>query len=155
VGRRDVTGIRALSIRAEAPAGIVRRAVDELGVASLDSADYHELVSARAGELADRLRADGSRARSFARELRESASRLEEAIVQWGPTLVEDDEAAGLLNLLPDIVDSARAAADAITSPVDDGWTDERRRQFEGSLLEILESANEFERGVEGRARRL
>ena len=83
----------------------------------------------------------------FARRSPERVPGLKTEISSLLRRGIEDDEAAGLLNLLPDIVDSARAAADAITSPVDDGWTDERRRQFEGSLLEILESANEFERG--------
>ena len=112
-------GIRAMSTRAEGPAVIVRRAVDGLGPA--DSADYQEAVADRADELADWLRADKARSRSFAEELRPSASRLEEAIIQWGPTLIEDPESAALLNLLPDIVDSARSATDTIAPAA--GWT--------------------------------
>jgi hypothetical protein len=129
-------GIRAVSTRADGPAGIVRSAVDEL-----DGAD------ASLGALADRLRADDARARSFADELRRSASTLEEAIVQWGPTLVEDPESASLINLLPDIVDSARSAADAIApSTTFRGWTAADRQAFEDSLLEILENTDEFQR---------
>jgi hypothetical protein len=113
-------GMRALSTRAEGPAGIVRRAVDESAVATqaeqsrARSVDYEGCVSRRSDELVDWLRADDSRERSFAEQMRQSASRLEDAIIRWGPTLIEDPESAELLNLLPDIVDSARSAADTI-----------------------------------------
>src|SRR5262249_49659813 len=131
---RDVMslGVRAMATRAEGPAVIVRRAVDEL-VAETRSAspeglvDYQDAVARRADELADWLRVDDSRASSFAEETRRSASRLEEAIIQWGPTLIEDPESAELLNLLPDIVDSARSAADTIAP----GWLDRARRTDE------------------------
>jgi hypothetical protein len=176
-------GIRALSTRAEGPSGIIRRAVDELAVetasgqrgSQLDaadasrsgSADYPGFVSDRGDELADWLRANRGRARSFAQEMRRSASRLEEAIIQWGPTLVEDPESAELINLLPDIVDSARSAADTITPAAgyfdrdprrdetlstQQGWTDRARQLFEDSLLDILEKADEFQRRVSPRA---
>src|SRR5262249_40227282 len=169
-------GIRALSTRAEGPAGIVRRAVSGLVVepqserpgAPLESTDaaagasagYEEFVSDGVDELADWLRADAGRRNAFAQEMRQSASRLEEAIIRWGPTLVEDPESAELINLLPDIVDSARSAADAITPAA--GWFDPVRRdeqtlgatagrrdgdqQLRDSLLEILQKADEFQR---------
>jgi hypothetical protein len=172
-------GIRALSTRAEEPAEVVRGAVDELAVEAEgerpglppDASDdrlayYQEFVSARANELGDWLRADDLRAPSFARETRQSASRLEEAIIRWCPTLVEDPESAELINLLPDIVDSARAAADLIApaAPRFDrtrredaplgtrAWTDADRKVFEDSLLEILRNADEFRRRVSPRA---
>ena len=115
--------------------------------------DYQELVNERADELADWLRADEVRARSFAGELRQSASRLEDAIIRWGPTLVEDPDSAELLNMLPDIVDSARSAADTIL-PLDAsrGWTDSDRQVFKDSLLDVLKSADEFRRRVSPRA---
>jgi hypothetical protein len=157
----DVTwlGIRALSAAAQRPAEVIRRSVDQLcaetGSSPGSPVDYQELVSARADELGDWLRADEGRARSFAEETRQSASRLEDAIVRWGPTLVEDPDSAELLNLLPDIVDSARAAAQAI-SPAPGwldrmrgragGWTDDDRLGFEQSLLEVLKKSDEFER---------
>lgn len=154
-------GLRALSAVARRPAEIIRRGVDELGEASpsrLD--DYQELISVRADALGDWLRADGARARTFGEELRRSASRLEEAIVRWGPTLVEDPDSAELLNLLPDIVDSARSAAQELAPApgwVDrvrgveeteavGGWTDEGRQRFKDSLLEILKHVDEFDR---------
>jgi hypothetical protein len=182
---RDVMslGVRAMSTRAEAPAVIVQRAVDELAAetrselsdprvegadASPDgSVDYQDAVAQRADELADWLRADDSRARSFAAEERRSASRLEEAIIQWGPTLIEDPESAELLNLLPDIVDSARSAADTIAPAsgwldrpgpravmvgTTRGWTAGDRRLFKDSLLDILTHAEEFQRRVSARA---
>ena len=138
---RDVVslGVRALSTRAEGPAAIVRRAVDELAE---ESVDYNEFVSARADELADWLRADESRARLFADQMRHSATRLEDAIIRWGPTLIEDSESAELINLLPEFVDSARAAADTITpaaAPADE-------RPFRDSLLEVLTHADDFQR---------
>jgi len=174
----DVTslGMRALSVVAHRPAEIIRRSVDDLtlgvarsqpdsrlnrGEASLSGpVDYQELVVRRADELGDWLRADEARARSFAAETRTSASRLEDAIIRWGPTLVEDPDSAGLLNLLPDIVDSARSAAEAIvpaSGRLDDvgeaetgiregGWTENDRRRFKDSLLEILRSVDEFDR---------
>jgi hypothetical protein len=156
-------GLRALSAVARRPAEIIRRGVDELGEASpsrLD--DYQELISVRGDALGDWLRADGARARTFGDELRRSASRLEEAIVRWGPTLVEDPDSAELLNLLPDIVDSARSAAQELAPApapgwVDrvpgveeteavGGWTDEGRQRFKDSLLEILKHVDEFDR---------
>jgi hypothetical protein len=130
-------GIRALSTTAEEPAAIVRRAVDDF--AGTDGApDYRELTAGRADELARWLVADAARARSFAEDMRRSASRLEEAIVRWGPTLVEDSEAAGALNLLPDVVDAARSAADTISA----GTNGEG---FRDSVLEILGNAEEFQ----------
>jgi hypothetical protein len=137
-------GIRALSTRADGPAVVVRRAVDEL-VRGEDAhegtpPDYREVVTDRGDELADLLLADPGRARSFAEELRRSASRLEEAIIGWGPTLVEDPESAELLNLLPDVVDAARSAADAIAAPSAD------REAFRAGLIGIVENADEFRR---------
>lgn len=159
---RDVMslGVRALSTRAEAPAEIVRRAVDELAAENKadSSLDDRELVSRHAGELADWLRADGARARSFAEQERQSATRLEDAIIRWGPTLIEDPESAELLNLLPDIVDSARSAADTIAPPASRfdraPATDEAAgaTPFEDSLLEILKNADEFHRRASSRA---
>jgi len=168
---RDVMslGVRAMSTRAEAPAVIVRRAVDELSAdgSPAGAVDYQEAVAQRADELADWLRADDSRARSFAQETRRSAARLEEAIIQWGPTLIEDPESAELLNLLPDIVESARSAADTIapaagwldrarrTHEVDgttSGLTDGDRQVFKNSLIDILRNADEFQRRVSARA---
>jgi hypothetical protein len=178
-------GIRALSSRAEGPAEIVRRAVNGLVVepksnqpsSRLDTADaarsgsagYEEFVSGRVDELADWLRADAGRAHAFAQEMRQSASGLEEAIIRWGPTLVEDPESAELINLLPDIVDSARSAADTITPAA--GWFDPARRedeilgategwrdgdhgdrQLKDSLLDILQKADEFQRRVSPQA---
>jgi hypothetical protein len=175
-------GIRALSSRAEGPAEIVRRAVNGLVVepksaqasSRLDTADaarsgsagYEEFVSGRVDELADWLRAEAGRAHAFAQEMRQSASGLEEAIIRWGPTLVEDPESAELINLLPDIVDSARSAADTITPAV--GWFDPVRgedeipgategwrdgdRQLKDSLLDILQKADEFQRRVSPQA---
>jgi hypothetical protein len=177
----DVTslGVRALTAFAHRPAEIVRRLVDELAVqpdrAQAGSrrgggetsrrgvVDYLELVEVQAGELGDWLRADEARARPFAEEMRRSASSLEEAIVRWGPTLVEDPDSAELLNLLPDIVDSARATAQAIVPAVDwldrargteetgrpaAAWTDDDRQRFKSSLLEILKRVDEFDRRV-------
>src|SRR5262245_13802072 len=179
---RDVMslGVRAMSTRAEGPAVIVRRAVDELAAETRGepsgprvdgaeaSVDYRDAIANRADELADWLRADDSRARSFAEETRRSASRLEEAIIQWGPTLIEDPESAALLNLVPDIVDSARSAADSIAPaaawfdrarPTDGlaaantrARTDGDRQLFKNSLLEILTNAEEFQRRVSARA---
>jgi hypothetical protein len=149
-------GVRALSTRAEGPAEIVRRAVDELA----GSVDYDEFVSDRADELAGWLRADDSRARSFAEQMRRSATRLEDAIIRWGPTLIEDPDSAELLNLLPDVVDSARSAAQEIApargwldrvygrqeTQTVTAWTDDGRRRFKDSLLEILKNVAEFDR---------
>jgi hypothetical protein len=81
--------------------------------------------------------------------------------------LIEDPESAELLNLLPDIVDSARSAADTIAPP--DGWveragrtdetvdatrgsTDGERQLFKNSLLELLKHADEFHKRVSRRA---
>ena len=161
----DVTslGLRALSAVAHGPGEIVRRTVDELAVETgrAQAADYHELVSVHADELGDWLRTNEARARSFAEGTRQSAFRLEEAIIRWGPTLVESPDSAELLNLLPDIVDAARSAAQAI-GPVPDrlhavggregtgtpigGWTEDDRRRFKDSLLEILRDEGEFDR---------
>jgi len=44
--------------------------------------------------------------------MRQSATRLEDAVIRWGPTLIEDPDSAELLNLLPDIVDSRRGGHD-------------------------------------------
>jgi hypothetical protein len=173
----DVTslGLRALSSVAHRPGEIVRRLVDELSVETRDAypaprrdgdevspsepADYEELVSVHADELGDWLRTNEARARSFAEETRQSAFRLEEAIIRWGPTLVESPDSAELLNLLPDIVDATRSAAQAIVPasgrlhpvrgreetgiPVG-GWTEDDRRRFKDSLLEILRNEGEF-----------
>ena len=175
-------GIRALSSRAEGPAAIIRRSVDELAAEAKSeqsgcpvdradasrggSVDYEEFVSGRADELADWLLADPVRARSFAEGARQRASRLEEAIIRWGPTLVEDPDSAELINLLPDIVDSARSAADTIAAAAgwldrshrkDEiadatrGWTDVDRNLFKDSLLDILKNADEFHRRVSRR----
>jgi len=168
-------GIRALSTRAAGPAGIIRRAINGFVAKPtidapgdlLDSADtarggssgYQGFISGRTDELAGWLRADAKRARAFAQEMRQSASSLEEAIIRWGPTLVEDPESAELINLLPDIVDSARSAADTITPAADslnpDPREDEilgaaegrkdRDPQLEDSLLDVLQKADEFQ----------
>jgi hypothetical protein len=174
----DVTslGLRALSAVAHRPGEIVRRMVDELAVETgraqpasrhdsdeaspSEPVDYHKLVSEHAEELGDWLRANEARARSFAEETRQSAFRLEEAIVRWGPTLVESPDSAELLNLLPDIVDAARSAAEAIVPasgrlhpvrgreetgiPVG-GWTEDDRRRFRDSLVEILRNEARFD----------
>jgi hypothetical protein len=174
----DVTslGLRALSPVAHRPGEIVRRAVDELAVetgrahpalrhdgdevSASEPADYEELVSVHADELGDWLRANEERARSFAEETRQSAFRLEEAIIRWGPTLVESPDSAELLNLLPDIVDATRSAAQAIvpasgrlhpvrggegTAIPIGGWTEDDRRRFKDSVLEILRSEGKFD----------
>jgi hypothetical protein len=160
----DVTslGLRALSPVAHRPGEIVRRTVDELAVETgrAQPADYDELVSAHADELGDWLRANQARAWSFAEETRQSAFRLEEAIIRWGPTLVENPDSAELLNLLPDIVDAARSAAQAIepasgrlhpvggreeTGIAVGGWTEDDRRRFKDSLLEILRNEGKFD----------
>jgi hypothetical protein len=145
----DVTslGMRALAPFARRPAEIVRRSVDELAAGAAPSsgpAGYHERVSVHADELEGRLRADETRGRSFAAEMRQAASRLEEAIIRWGPTLVEDPDSAELLNLLPDIVDAARSAAQAIDPAP--GWSEEGRQRFGDCLLEILENVDELDR---------
>jgi hypothetical protein len=136
-------GLRALSTRAEGPAAVVRDAVDEL--AGAGSVDYREFVSHRADALADWLCADDSRARSFAQELQRGATRLGDAIIRWGPTLIEDPDSAELINLLPDIVDSARSAAGAI-APTSE------RELFRKSLLEILDHADAFRERLATRA---
>jgi hypothetical protein len=146
---RDVMslGVRALSTRADGPAEIVRRAVDEL-VTGDGSVDYEDLVTQRADELEAWLRADDSRARSFAQQMRQSATRLEDAIIRWGPTLIEDPDSAELLNLLPDVVDSARAAADTIAPPASRFSGAADVAPFQDSLLEILRHADEFQRST-------
>src|SRR5262245_26540282 len=163
-------GVRALSTRAEGAAEIIRRAVDGLAVETRadGSVDYQEFVSSRAEEVADWLRADDSRARSFAEQSRQSATRLEDAIIRWGPTLIEDPDSAELLNLLPDIVDSARSAAEMIV-PADrwrdragrpdeaEGatreWTESERQLFKDNLLDVLKHADEFRGRVSPPAR--
>jgi hypothetical protein len=169
-------GLRALSAFARRPAEIIRRVVDELAVVAGRAQpgsrlgggevspsrpeDYQELISVRADELGEWLRADEARTRTFGEEMRRSASSLEEAIIRWGPTLVEDPDSAELLNLLPDIVDSARSAAQAIAPAAGwldrvrgreetetvGGWTEEGRQRFRDSLLEILKNVDEFDR---------
>lgn len=169
-------GLRALSAFARRPFEIIQRGIDELPVESgrrqpgsrLDEGerstthpeDYQEAISVHADELGNWIRADEARTRVFAEEMRRSASRLEEAISRWGPTLVEDPDSAELLNLLPDIVDSARSAAQEIaptvgwldrihgTEEIGTGaaWTKESRRRFKDSLLEILTNVAEFDR---------
>jgi hypothetical protein len=166
IGRRearrwsDVTslGIRALSPLADKPAEISRGIVDDWAVEAetAQPVDYEETVSVHADELGNWLRADEARARLFAEEMRRSASRLEEAIIRWGPTLVEDPDSAEVLNLLPDVVDSARSAAQAIVPAP--GWIDrgtegfaedpavDDRQPLRDCLLEILRNAREFDR---------
>jgi hypothetical protein len=153
-------GLRALSAFARAPAEIIGRGVDELAAGRPEN--YEELISARADEFGDWLRADEARTRAFAEEMRRSASRLEEAIIRWGPTLVEDPDSAEAVNLLPDIVDSARSAGQAVApasgwldlvrgrdeTETVGGWTEESRQRFRESLLEILKDVGEFERRV-------
>ncbi|MGH3038558.1 MAG: hypothetical protein ACRDLZ_04010, partial [Gaiellaceae bacterium] len=134
---------RALSTRAEGPAEIIRRAVDEV-TGETGVVDYQELVAGRANDVGDWLRADEARGGSFAREMRQSASRLEEAIIRRGPTLVEDPDSAELINLLPDIVDSARVAAGAIEPA--QARTDADRQLFADSLLDVLKNADELDR---------
>jgi hypothetical protein len=171
IGRRearrwsDVTslGIRALSTLADRPAEIIRGVVDQSGIATSASGavDYQAVVSVHADELGDWLRAEEARGRLFADDLRRSASRLEEAIIRWGATLVEDPHSAELLNLLPDVVDAARSAAQAVapaagrldpvareedTGTGAGGWTEEGRQRFEDCLLEILRNADDFGR---------
>ncbi len=161
-------GVRALSTRAEGPAEVVRRAVDGLIVETTwEPVNYLEFVSSHADDLGNWLRADDSRARGFAGETRQSASMLEEAIIRWGPTLVEDPQSAELINLLPDIVDSARSAADAIAPAANRYdragrkheavaptrvWTDGDRQRFKNSVIDILKNADEFHRRVSPRA---
>jgi hypothetical protein len=165
IGRRerrrwsDVTsfGMRALAKVARVPAEIIRRVVHELGAET----GRETSSNSPPDELGDWLRADDARARSFANEMRRSASSLEEAIIRWGPTIVEDPDSAELLNLLPDVVDAARSAADAIvpaagwldrfrgteeTERPIGAWTEEDRQRFRGSLLEILQHVDELDR---------
>jgi hypothetical protein len=73
---------------------------------------------------------------------------------------VEDPDSAELLNLLPDIVDSARSAAQAIApasgwldrirgreeTETVGGWTEEGRQRFKDGMLEILENVGDFDR---------
>ena len=171
IGRRearrwsDVTslGTRALSVLAQGPPEIIRESVDESGIETSSSADvdYEAVISVHADDLGDWLRADEARARAFADEMRRSASRLEEAIIRWGPTLVEDPDSAELLNLLPDVVDSTRSVAQAIApaprwlDPVGEkepgaglgtASTDDDRQRFRDCLLEILRNVREFDR---------
>jgi hypothetical protein len=159
----DVTsmGMRALSVVAHRPAEVIRRSVDELTIAASGPLEYEEVVGRCADELGDWLRADEARALSFATEERQCAARLEEAIIRWGPTLVENPDSAELLNLLPDIVDAARSAAEAIvpaSGPLDpvrgqretafpEGvWTEADRQRFKDSCSEILRNEREFDR---------
>jgi hypothetical protein len=168
----DVTslGIRALSTRAHEPSKIVRDAVGEFAFETgrrrpdvsptVSSADYQKVVTDSAGELGDWLRDDDERAGSFARAMRQSASGLEEAIIRWGPTLVEDPDSAALINLLPDIVDAARSAASSIAPAaglfdrsgrtdeavdVVRNWTDDDRQAFADNLIVVLKNADEFD----------
>src|SRR5262245_49022748 len=168
----DVTslGIRALSARAYEPSKIVRDAVGEFAVETgrrrpdvsptASSADDQKVVTDSAGELGDWLRDDDERAGSFARTMRQGASGLEEAIIRWGPTLVEDPDSAALINLLPDIVDAARSAARSIapaagrfdqTRRTDEAvevvrdWTDDDRQAFADNLIVVLKNADEFD----------
>jgi hypothetical protein len=129
------------------------------------SADYQKVVSDRAGEFGDWLRDDNERAVSFARAMRQGASGLEEAIIRWGPTLVEDPDSAELINLLPDIVDAARSAARSIAPA--SGWfdrtrtheavevargrTDDDRQSFLDSLIVVLRNADEFDKRLSPR----
>jgi hypothetical protein len=169
----DVTslGVRALSTRASQPSRIVQDTVSEFGAVTgrpgadrpptATSADYQKVVSEYAGELGEWLRDDRERARSFASAMRQSASGLEEAIIRWGPTLVEDPDSAELINLLPDIVDAARSAARSIApapgrleragradeaADVVRGWTDDDRQSFADSLIVVLKNADEFDK---------
>jgi hypothetical protein len=158
----DVTslGVRALSTRAHEPARIVREAVGAFAVetgreppeVSASAADYEGLVDRHAEELESWLRADNARASSFARAMRQGASGLEEAIVRWGPTLVEDPDSAEVINLLPDVVDAARSAASCI-APASGRfdragsagrWTDADRESFADSLIAVLRNEDEF-----------
>src|SRR5262245_50768460 len=168
----DVTslGIRALSTSAHEPGRIIRDtvAVFAVGVGgrrpdgsqSVSFADHQKIVADSAGELRDWLRAGDDRAGSFARAMRQGASGLEEAIIRWGPTLVEDPDSAALINLLPDIVDAARSAARSIAptarwfdraSRTDEAvdvvrdWTDSDRRAFADDLIVVLRNADEFD----------
>ena len=77
-------------------------------------------------------------------EMRRSATRLGDAIIRWGPTLIEDPDSAELLNLLPEIVDSARAAADTISPAADRFDTGRATEPFGETLREILDHADEF-----------
>jgi hypothetical protein len=151
-------GVRALSTLAHRPAEIVRGLFDQVAAAALPE-DEEELVALYGDALWNWLRADESRARRFADETRRSATNLEEAIIRWGPTLVEDSHSAGLLNLLPDVVDSARSAAQAISpaprwadaptdtdAAVSDGWDEDARQRFKDGVLEVLEKVGEFDR---------
>jgi hypothetical protein len=151
-------GIRALSTLAHRPAEIVRSVFDQVVAPALPE-DDEELVERYGDALGDWLRADETRARRFADETRRSATSLEEAIIRWGPTLVEDSHSAGLLNVLPDVVDSTRSAAQAISpaprwvdaptetdASVSNGWDEDARQRFKDSVLEILEKVGEFDR---------
>jgi hypothetical protein len=136
-------GLRALSAFARGPFEIIRRGVDELPVGSgrpqpgagstIRPEDYRAAISLRADELGDWLRADEARRRGFGEEMRRSAARLEEAISRWGPTLVEDPDSAELLNLLPDVVDSARCAAQEIAPAL--GWLDRVQEREETGIV--------------------
>ena len=161
----DVTslGVRALSIRAHELSRIIGGAVSEFAIESglprhqrsttASSTDYEKVVSDRAGELGDWVRDDDQRARAFARGMRQGASGLEEAIIRWGPTLVEDPGSAALLNLLPDIVDAARSAARSVDRGgrtdgavnVARDWTDDDRKSFADSLIIVLRNADQFD----------
>jgi hypothetical protein len=147
----DVTtlGIRALSTRAHEPSRIVRHAVGELAAETERqgpdfSAADDEAVSDWAGELGDWLRGDDQRAGAFARGMRHGASGLEEAIIRWGPTLVESPDSAELINLLPDIIDAARSAASAVAPGEAPPWADDERQAFADNVLVVLGNADEF-----------
>jgi hypothetical protein len=169
-------GVRALSTKAREPSNVVRDAVGkfaaELGLERAeslraDSAACEMVVSDRARELEDWLRADDTRAGSFARAMRRGASGLEDAIIRWGPTLVEDPDSAELINLLPDIVDAARSAASVIDPDhewfdgavrgneavdVAEGWMDEDRRSFADDLIVVVSNAAKFDRQLSSHA---
>jgi hypothetical protein len=174
----DVTslGVRALSTSAHEPSRLVQDTLGQFASATgrrgpersptATSADYQKVVSERAGELGEWLRGDDERARSFASAMRQRASGLEEAIIRWGPTLVEDPDSAGLINLLPDIVDAARSAASSIAPApgrfdrpsrayeavdVVRGWTADDRQSFADSLIVVLGNADEFDEGLSRR----
>jgi len=73
--------------------------------------------------------------------MRPSATRLEDAVIRWGPTLIEDPDSAELLNLLPDIVDSRRGGTRSRRRRA--GSPNERAARPD-SLLDILGHADEF-----------
>ena len=154
----DVTslGKRALSARADESAKVVRAAVSEFALATSgdggraqvsDSAQYPQLVANSGDELEIWLRDNAERARSFADSMRRSATRLEDSIVRWGPTLVEDPDCAALINLLPDIVDAARSAAESV-APTPGAVGRDDGQSFADDLLVVLRNAGTFSERV-------